>query len=275
MQEIAFSLRLEGKSIALVPTMGYLHEGHLSLVRLARKAADVLVVSIFVNPAQFGPSEDFKDYPRDMKKDLELCEKEKVDIVFSPKTEDIYPGGYSTYVTEERLSRGLCGATRPGHFRGVATVVTKLFNIVAPDVAFFGQKDYQQSLLIRKMTEDLNLPVKIEVGPIVREEDGLAMSSRNDYLDPGERREALCLYRSLRIAEEMIEAGERNSEEIRRSMKEIIETESSARIDYIEIVDGRTLQPRHRIEDNTLIALAVFVGRTRLIDNTVVRLDNA
>lgn len=270
MQERALAFKREGKNICLVPTMGYLHEGHLSLIRAARPGADILVVSIFVNPAQFEPSEDFGEYPRDMKRDLELCEKEQVDIVFTPATEDMYPEGYSTYVEEERFSRGLCAAKRPGHFRGVATIVIKLFNIIQPDVAFFGQKDYQQSRVIAKMAEDLNLPVKIEVSPIVREDDGLAMSSRNKYLKPDERRQALSLYRSLRRAEEMIEAGERNSEKIKRAMKEMIEREVSAGIDYIGIVNGETLEPVAQVKDNTLIALAVFIGKTRLIDNVIV-----
>lgn len=270
MQEKALALKREGKTISLVPTMGYLHEGHLSLVRAARAAADVLVVTIFVNPAQFGPSEDLDRYPRDLEGDLKLCEGEAVDIVFTPSAEDMYPEGYSTYVEENRLSRGLCGASRPGHFRGVATVVAKLFNIIQPDVAFFGRKDYQQWRVIARMAKDLDLPVRIEVRPIVREKDGLAMSSRNKHLGPEERKQARCLYRALLKAEEMVGRGERGAEKIRGEMEEMIGGEPSARIDYVAILDGETLEPVARVRDNTLIALAVFIGRTRLIDNLVV-----
>ncbi len=267
MQEKALALKRAGKTISCVPTMGYLHEGHLSLVRAARPAADILVVTIFVNPAQFGPSEDLATYPRDLERDLELCEKEAADIVFAPSENDIYPEGYSTYVKEEKLSRGLCGGVRPGHFQGVTTVVAKLFNIVQPDVAFFGRKDYQQARVIAKMTEDLNLPVRIEVRPIVREEDGLAMSSRNKYLTPDDRKQALCLYRSLLKAKEMAGRGEEDVGEIKREMEEIIKGEPSARIDYVEIVDGETLEPLEKVRQNAVAALAVFIGKTRLIDN--------
>ncbi len=250
--------------------MGFLHEGHLSLIRAARPAADILVVTIFVNPTQFGPSEDLSSYPRDLERDLALCEKEGVDIVFAPATEDIYPEGYSTYIEESDLSRDLCGATRPGHFRGVTTVVAKLFNIVQPDVAFFGRKDYQQSRVIMKMVKDLNIPVRIEVCPIVREEDGLAMSSRNKNLNPVERQEALCLCRALLRAEELVRRGEKAAAVIKESIVEKIEKEPSARIDYIDIRDGETLELVDRIEEGTLIALAVVIGKTRLIDNLVI-----
>ena len=267
MQQKALALKRAGKTISCVPTMGFLHQGHLSLIRSARSAADLLVVTIFVNPAQFGPDEDFGSYPRDMARDLRLCEEEGVDIVFAPGTSDIYPEGYSTYIEETDLSQGLCGATRPGHFRGVATVVVKLFNIVQPDIAFFGGKDYQQSRVIMKMVKDLNLPVRIEVGPIVREEDGLAMSSRNKNLSPDQRREALSLHRALLRAEELVGGGEKAAAVIRESMVEMIEKEPSARIDYIEIRDGKTLELVDRVGEGTLIALAVFIGQTRLIDN--------
>ena len=270
MQQKSLALKKAGKTISCVPTMGFLHEGHLSLIRAARAAADLLVVTIFVNPAQFGPSEDFGSYPRDMARDLRLCEKEGVDIVFAPGTSDIYPDGYSTYIEETDLSKGLCGATRPGHFRGVATVVAKLFNIVQPDIAFFGQKDYQQARVIMKMVKDLNLPIRIAVGPIIREEDGLAMSSRNKNLNPDQRREALCLHRALLRVEELVGGGEKDAAVIRESMVEIIEKEPSARIDYIEIRDGETLELIDQVGKGTLIALAVFIGQIRLIDNLVI-----
>ena len=270
MQKKAFALKRAGKTISCVPTMGFLHQGHLSLIREARASADVLVVTIFVNPAQFGPSEDYRTYPRDPERDLRLCRQEQVDIVFAPETCDIYPDGYSTYIEENDLSRWLCGVDRPGHFRGVATVVTKLFNIVQPDVAYFGQKDYQQSRVITKMVKDLNLPVRIAVCPIVREDDGLAMSSRNKYLNPKERQESLCLYRALSRAEKLVMSGEYSAVTIREEMEAVIRQEPHSRIDYIEIRDGETLEPRDQVGEGTLIALAVFIGKTRLIDNLVI-----
>lgn len=274
MQERALSLKSGGKTISCVPTMGFLHEGHLSLIRAARPAADVLIVTIFVNPTQFGSSEDLSSYPRDLERDLALCEKEGVDIVFAPATEDIYPEGYSTYVEESDLSSGLCGAARPGHFRGVTTVVAKLFNIVQPDSAFFGSKDYQQSRVIMKMVRDLNIPIKIEVCPIIREEDGLAMSSRNKNLDPDQRQEALSLRRALLKAKELIKSGEAIAPIIRKAMEEVIGSQPQARIDYIEFRDGETLKPVDRAGEGTLIALAVFIGQTRLIDNLIFRSKN-
>ncbi len=269
MQERALGIKSESKTISCVPTMGFLHEGHLSLIRAARPAADILVVTIFVNPTQFGPSEDLDSYPRDLERDLALCRQEGADIVFTPAAADIYPEGYSTYIEETDLSRGLCGATRPGHFRGVATVVAKLFNIVQPDIAFFGRKDYQQLSVIRKMVKDLNIPVRIIGCPIVREDDGLAMSSRNKNLNPAERQEALCLRRALLKAEELVGGGERAAAVVREAMIELIEKEPSARIDYIEIRDGKTLEPVDQVGEDTLIALAVFIGETRLIDNLI------
>lgn len=269
MQERSLGLKAESKSISCVPTMGFLHEGHLSLIREARSAADILVVTIFVNPTQFGPSEDYSSYPQDLERDLDLCKEEGVDIVFVPGRADIYPDGYSTYIEESALSMGLCGATRPGHFRGVATVVAKLFNIVQPDCAFFGRKDYQQCRVIMKMVKDLNIPVRIEILPIIREEDGLAMSSRNRNLNQEQRREALCLRRALLRAGELVGRGETDAALIRESMVEIIEKEPSARIDYIEIRDGETLELKDQVGQGTLIALAVFIGPTRLIDNLV------
>lgn len=256
-----------GKKIAFVPTMGFLHEGHLSLIRAARRAGDVVVVSIFVNPSQFGPSEDLEAYPRDLDRDLKLCEAEGTDVVFAPGPGEVYPEGYSTWVEETGLSRGLCGAARPGHFRGVATVVLKLFNVVSPDLAFFGRKDYQQFKVIEKMVRDLNLPVGIIGLPTVREADGLAMSSRNTNLSPREREEALCLRRALLRARELAAGGETSATAVRREMEEIIGREPDARIDYLEFSDPETLQPRSALRPGDLAAGAVFVGRVRLIDN--------
>ena len=256
-----------GRTIGLVPTMGYLHDGHLSLIRAARARANVVVVSIFVNPAQFGPREDFSSYPRDLKRDLALCREAGAKIVFAPSVAGMYPEGYSTYVEETRLSRGLCGASRPGHFRGVATVVLKLFAIVRPDLAVFGIKDYQQARVIRKMVEDLNLAVRIFVAPIMREKDGLAMSSRNAYLGPAERTQALCLRRALLRARAMARGGKKDGRKIRAEMERIIRREPSARIDYVEIVREEDLAPVSRVGKGTRGLLAVRVGKTRLIDN--------
>jgi len=267
MQKIADDLRKKGKKIAFVPTMGYLHEGHLSLVRIAKKWGDVVVVSIFVNPAQFGPSEDYNSYPRDEKRDLSLLKKEKVDFVFIPSVEEMYPENYQTYVEVVEMSKYLCGRSRPGHFRGVCTVVTKLFNIVKPHYAVFGEKDYQQLKIIERMTADLNMDVKIIPGPTVRERDGLAMSSRNVYLSEEERKSALSLSKALNEVKKMVEGGERDCEVLIRKAREIIEREPHTRIDYVEIVDPVRLEPIKRIEDKAVIALAVFVGKARLIDN--------
>ncbi len=271
MQQLAETYRQEGKRIGFVPTMGYLHEGHLSLMRQVRPRCDVLVVSIFVNPTQFGPNEDFERYPRDFERDERLCRQEGVDVVFYPTAEAMYPQPYRTYVNVEQLTETMCGASRPGHFRGVTTVVTKLFHIVKPHLVVFGQKDYQQSLVIRQMVRDLNFDITIVVAPIVREADGLAMSSRNNYLTPEERQQALVLYRSLRKAEELIEQGEQDAARILEAMQQIIAGAPDARIDYIVIVDGDTLEPVTRVKDNTVIALAVYIGNTRLIDNTIIR----
>jgi pantoate--beta-alanine ligase len=267
MQKIADDLRKKGKKIAFVPTMGYLHEGHLSLVRIAKKWGDVVVVSIFVNPTQFGPSEDYNSYPRDEKRDLSLLKKEKVDFVFIPSVEEMYPENYQTYVEVVEMSKYLCGRSRPGHFRGVCTVVTKLFNIVKPHYAVFGEKDYQQLKIIERMTADLNMDVKIIPGPTVRERDGLAMSSRNVYLSEEERKSALSLSKALNEVKKMVEGGERDCEVLIRKAREIIEREPHTRIDYVEIVDPVRLEPIKRIEDKAVIALAVFVGKARLIDN--------
>ncbi|NOX38117.1 MAG: pantoate--beta-alanine ligase [Calditrichaeota bacterium] len=272
MQRYADQQRREGKIIGFVPTMGYLHEGHLSLMRLARPRCDVLVVSIFVNPTQFGPNEDFDRYPRDFEHDERLCRQEQVDVVFYPDVQEMYPQPYYTYVNVEKLSETMCGASRPGHFRGVATVVTKLFNIVKPHLAVFGQKDYQQALIIQQMVKDLNFDIEILLGPIVREPDGLAMSSRNKYLSPEERQKALVLYRSLQYAEQQVAAGERDARKILAAMEAMIQQVPGVQIDYVVIVDGQTLEPVTEIRDGTLVALAVKVGQTRLIDNTVLRL---
>ena len=263
-------IRSLGKSVGFVPTMGYLHEGHLSLVKASLKKADCTVVSIFVNPTQFGPKEDFKEYPRDLEADSQFLEKLGVDVLFYPNTSEIYPSDYKTYVEVEDLQDKLEGRSRPGHFRGVCTVVLKLFHIVQPDVAFFGQKDAQQAIILKRMVSDLNLDVRIEVMPTVRDEDGLALSSRNVYLNTEQRQAALCLSRSLDEAAGMIRSGERRTAPIVDRMREIVGGEVLAKLDYIAIVDRATLAPLEEIKEDALIALAVFFGRIRLIDNIVV-----
>ncbi|GFN22867.1 MAG: pantoate--beta-alanine ligase [Thermoanaerobacteraceae bacterium] len=262
--------REQKQRIGFVPTMGYLHEGHLALARRARERCDAVIMSIFVNPTQFGPREDFASYPRDLERDLRLAEEVGVDAVFAPEVEEMYPPGYSTYVEVEGVTEVLCGASRPGHFRGVATVVTKLLNIVQPDEAFFGQKDYQQSVVVRRMAADLNIPVEIITVPTVREPDGLALSSRNKYLNEEERRQALCLYRALKLGEEMILSGERRAEAVRQAMVEEISRYPLARIDYVSVNDAETLKPLKEISGRVLLAVAVWIGKTRLIDNLVV-----
>ncbi|OGD31749.1 MAG: pantoate--beta-alanine ligase [Candidatus Aminicenantes bacterium RBG_19FT_COMBO_58_17] len=269
MKAAAIEARSKGKTIGFVPTMGYLHEGHLSLVRESRKSADVTVVSIFVNPLQFGPQEDFRRYPRDPERDAALLEKEGVDILFLPENREMYPEGYRTSVEVAGLQDKLCGRSRPGHFRGVATVVLKLFNIVRPDCAFFGQKDAQQVVILQKMVQDLNADMEIRAMPIIREPDGLAMSSRNAYLSAEERRAALVLSSSLGEARRMFENGERAAGPIRERLSSAIAAESLARIDYVEIVDPSSLEPVERIDGEALVALAVYIGKTRLIDNEI------
>jgi pantoate--beta-alanine ligase len=269
MQREALRMRREGRRIGLVPTMGFLHEGHLSLIRRARPLCDRLVVSLFVNPTQFGPSEDLAAYPRDFERDAALCAAAGVDILFAPAAEDMYRRGHSVYVDEGQLARGLCGAFRPGHFRGVLTVVAKLFNIVQPDLAVFGQKDAQQARLVEQMTRDLDFPVQILVAPTVREPDGLAMSSRNAYLSAAERAHATCLYRALRLAEQMVAQGGRDPGAVAEAMRRLIAGVPGADIEYVEIVDHETLQPAARIGGRTLVALCVRLGRARLIDNTM------
>ena len=268
-QKTVLALRAQGARIGFVPTMGYLHEGHSSLLRLARRDADILVVSIFVNPTQFGPGEDFSEYPRDFQRDEDLCRREATDLLFFPSVTDMYPADSSVFVTEEKLSHGLCGAARPGHFRGVCTVVAKLFNIVQPDIAVFGEKDGQQLRIIERMVRDLNFPVRIIRGPTLREWDGLAMSSRNLYLSPEERKQALCLRRALDRAEGLYRQGERKVDRIVAAMGMVIRHSPAARIDYVEIVDDLSLETVEVIEKPCLVALAVFLGKTRLIDNMV------
>lgn len=260
-------LKQKGQSIGFVPTMGALHEGHLSLIRQATKENKITVVSIFVNPAQFAPQEDLERYPRPIKKDLLLCQKQGVHYVFLPQVKDIYPGGFCTYVQVEGLSDPLCGKLRPGHFRGVATVITKLFNIVQPDLAYFGQKDAQQAIIIQRMVRDLNMPVKIKVMPVVRAKDGLALSSRNIYLSKSEREDALVLSKALNLAKFLIKGGARDANRIISRMRELIRRRPGAKIDYIAILDPENLKPLKKISDAHLIALAVSIGKTRLIDN--------
>ena len=259
----------EGKRVGLVPTMGALHEGHLSLVRLAKQQSDFAVVSIFVNPLQFGPTEDLAKYPRTFERDCELLKKEGVDLLFAPAVAEMYPTPNLTYVNVEGLSERLDGQSRPGHFRGVATVVAKLFHIVEPDVAVFGQKDAAQLAIIRRMVRDQNLPVEIVAGPIVRETEGLAMSSRNAYLDPRQRQQALVLSRTLRKIEEVFARGERSTARLLAAGREVLSAEPAARLDYLSAVDPDTLEPVDLIARDTLIAVAAYVGTTRLIDNVV------
>ncbi len=270
---LAQRIREAGKTIGLVPTMGDLHQGHLSLIRQARKDCQQVFISIFVNPTQFGPSEDYNSYPRDLQRDKRLAEKEGVDIIFAPSPGEMYPEGYRTFVEVEKLSEPLCGGSRPGHFRGVVTIVTKLFNIIRPHIAYFGQKDAQQAIIIKRMAHDLNMDIEIKVLPIVRERDGLALSSRNQYLNEAERRAAPILYKSLQEAKRMIETEERRSRNIIHRMEEMIKREKLAKMDYVAIVDGETLEERERAEGKVLFALAVWIGRTRLIDNLALELD--
>jgi pantoate--beta-alanine ligase len=263
--------RREGKSLGLVPTMGALHEGHLSLVRAAQAQCDLVAASIFVNPLQFGPNEDLAKYPRDFDHDCELFKREGIDFIFAPSVDEMYPAGAVTYVTVEGLSDKLCGRSRPGHFRGVTTVVSKLFHIVEPDRAFFGQKDAAQATIIRRMVRDLNIPVQIVVCPIVREPDGLAMSSRNAYLDAPQRNSALVLYRSLMAVQGRFDLGERKVQMLIEAGKQAFAEDSSARLDYFEIVDPETLEPVDDLSRPALVAVAAFAGKSRLIDNIVLK----
>ena len=265
--------RAHSKRIALVPTMGALHAGHVSLIRAARAQAGFVAVSIFVNPTQFGPKEDLSRYPRPLAGDVEVCSEEGVDLIFHPTPEIMYPVGFKTYVEVRDFQDVLCGASRPGHFRGVATVVLKLFNIVQPDGAFFGQKDAQQTRILMQMVDDLNVPVAITLCPIVRAVDGLALSSRNAYLDVEQRGHAIVLYRSLSVVRDRIAAGERSAEPLLQEARARIEATPGARIEYVAIVDFDSLQPLARLQGKVLIALAVYFGTTRLIDNVLIDID--
>jgi pantoate--beta-alanine ligase len=259
----------DGKSFGLVPTMGALHEGHLSLIRAAKTQCDLVAVSLFVNPLQFGPGEDLAKYPRNFDRDRALLEREGVDVLFAPGVEEMYPPGAVTYVTVEGISDKLCGRSRPGHFRGVTTVVSKLFNIVQPDLAFFGQKDAAQVAIIRRMVRDLNIPVQIVTYPIVRDPDGLAMSSRNAYLDPQQRKSAAMLYCSLIEVQKAFDQGEQKASELIKEGKRALAADPAVLLDYLEIVDPETLDPIDDVSRRALVAVAAFFGKTRLIDNLV------
>ena len=278
MQRMALAWRREGKTVGFVPTMGYLHEGHMSLIRKARqivKPEGVVVVSIFVNPAQFGPNEDLANYPRDLQRDKDMCKEATVDVLFNPDSEQMYPttnSTYSTWVVEETVSKGMEGASRPDHFRGVATIVAKLFNVVLPDVAVFGAKDFQQAAVVQKMVQDLNLPVKIVVAPTVREKDNLAMSSRNKYLSPEERAQAPILYRAIQKAKETLKKtpGSVDSDKLKADLAQMIHTQQAAKVDYIEFFDPLSLEPMKELRPGCHMALAVKIGKTRLIDNALI-----
>lgn len=267
MSELSQSIIRRGETIAFVPTMGYLHDGHISLMHEGRKRCDKLVVSIYVNPAQFGPNEDLSRYPRDFEGDLIKCQDAGVDILFFPDNKEIYPEGYKTYVNVEDLTENLCGASRPGHFKGVTTIVAKLFNIVKPHIAIFGEKDFQQLAVIRQMVTDLNMGIEIIGIPIFREADGLAMSSRNSYLSVEERRAALILYKTIGKAKEMFISGIADASKVLAEAKTLIKSEPLAVIDYVKLCNSSSLKDTEKIEKDTLLALAVKIGRTRLIDN--------
>ena len=267
MQSRCLALRRDGRRIAFVPTMGYLHEGHLSLLREGRRRGDILVLSIFVNPTQFGVNEDLAAYPRDLERDSDLARSAGVDLLFTPSAASMYSAGYATYVDVGGLTETLCGASRPGHFRGVTTVVTKLFSIVQPHLALFGQKDFQQLAVIRRMTLDLNLPVEVVGMPIVREPDGLAMSSRNVYLSQEERRQALALSRALATARRLAGEGVHAAEEVLSAAQGLIESQPQAHIDYLQICHQLTLREQERVDADSVLLMAVFVGKTRLLDN--------
>ena len=262
--------REEGLSVGLVPTMGYLHEGHKSLIDKAVEQNDRVVVSVFVNPIQFGPNEDLATYPRDLERDAALCENAGANLIFHPEPENMYESDFCSFIDMDGLTKGLCGKTRPTHFRGVCTVVGKLFNIVEPDRAYFGQKDAQQLAIIKRMVKDLNMPLSIHGCPIIREEDGLAKSSRNTYLSPEERKAALVLSRSVFLGEKMVKEGERDCKKVIVAMTEEIEKEPLAKIDYVKIVDLSTMQQIDTIEHGILAAMAVYIGKTRLIDNFMI-----
>lgn len=270
MREKLISSRQVGQKIGLVPTMGFLHDGHLSLIRKAAQENDIVVVSVFVNPTQFGPQEDYEEYPRNVERDALLAEEAGATFIFHPSVEEMYPENYETYVEVTDLTKVLCGRSRPGHFRGVTTVVTKLFNIIQPDRAYFGQKDAQQAIVIQKMVRDLNQNVKNCVCPIVREKDGIAMSSRNTYLTNEERMQAAVLHKSLEMAQKMIDEGERDAKTITKAIEKQICTMEKAYIDYVALVSLHNLQPLTVLSGDILIALAVKFGATRLIDNVII-----
>jgi len=262
--------RAAARTIGLVPTMGDLHEGHLSLIRRGRSDSDVLVVSDFVNPTQFGPGEDYRRYPRDLDRDAHICAQESVDVLFAPSDDEMYSESFSTYVVQETLTNKLCGASRPGHFRGVTTVVAKLFNIIRPDMSYWGQKDAQQVAVIKRMVKDLDFPVRVVVCPTVREPDGLAISSRNRYLSPPQRKDATSLYRALQKTKEIVASGETNSSRLLPEIRATIAQAPSARIDYAAIVHPETLQDVDNIDREALVAVAAWFGSARLIDNLLI-----
>ena len=269
MQTRVLSVRDRKKSIGFVPTMGALHDGHISLIRSAREENDEIVVSIYLNPTQFDNSDDFDKYPRQLNKDIEIIRKENADVIFTPCTEEMYPDGFCTHVTQDKLTDALCGGVRPGHFNGVTTIVTKLFNIIDPDRAYFGQKDYQQSAIIKRLVADMNMDVDIRVCPTVREEDGLALSSRNKRLSLEDRKDALCIHGSLQKAGAMFASNVRDAKDIVEEMTSVIKKTKQARIDYISIVNVDTLEDLSFINGRALAAVAVWIGNTRLIDNTI------
>jgi pantoate--beta-alanine ligase len=269
-QAYVAACRKQGKKVGFVPTMGAFHEGHLTLMREARRNNGAVIVSIFVNPIQFTAGEDYDRYPRRLEQDTKMADSEGVDVIFCPSVAEMYPKGFDTYVDQEDLPEKLCGEFRVGHFRGVMTIVTKLFNIVKPDTAYFGQKDYQQSLIIRRTVTDLNLDVTVKVLPTVREEDGVAMSSRNLYLGPKQRKDAGCLIQSLRLAEDLVNNGESSAAHVSAEMRRLIRKVKGTRVEYIAIVNSDTLEPVKEIKGKTLIALAIRIGKARLIDNIIV-----
>lgn len=271
MKEISRTLRADGKMISFVPTMGYLHQGHMSLMKKGREIGDALAASIFVNPAQFGKGEDLESYPRDLERDIRLCRAEEVDFLFVPKASEMYPDGYQTYLDLEYVTKNLCGASRPGHFRGVATVVTKLLNIIRPHYAIFGEKDFQQLVVIKRLITDLNMDIDIIGMPIIRETDGLAMSSRNSYLSSNERRDALNISRSLFFVKKIFDEGERTSTVLIDEVRKILENIPLIEIDYVKIVDTGSLEDIKTVNNEALLAVAVRIGNTRLIDNILLR----
>jgi pantoate--beta-alanine ligase len=273
-KQLVQKARKNGKSVGFIPTMGALHEGHLSLVREAVDECGFVVVSIFLNPLQFSPKEDLSHYPRDFKSDRKLLKLAGADLLFYPQAKDFYPSGFSTYVEETHLSKVLCGKSRLGHFRGVCTVLVKLFNVINPDIVYFGQKDYQQALIVRRLISDLNFSLKMKILPIVRDKDNLALSSRNAYLNRSERKESLCIYEALALAKELIDRGEKNTKKIVSTISKKISSKKRAKIDYIEIRNAENLNPLDKVTGKVLIALAVYIGKTRLIDNIVLNVKN-